>query len=373
MVSRTSNSLKYSLRFIPKWTRLSLRTYFNSNRNTKRAFRRILSARAARFFKGQRKNPSTLQIMDNLQCQGHCTGCLFRRFSHRQKNLDQKTMEHLLTQAEDLGITTVYLLGADILLREDSQEYLEMLGRHRSMLFLLFTEGHGLNEEAMDKIEGFGNIMVIFSLDGPEEETNQRKGPGSFAEILRGMTGLRQKRVPFGISTMVSNQNYSRVIHDEYTDFLERQGAFFLVYIPYCDPTDSENILSLDEMLFQQIFPWTIKQNRRNRRLIIMDMLGVEENLTGCPAGSEILSVYHDGTVTPCFALPFGDPDSNIKTKSLASIINEDRLCAYIAEQRKKKKLKCLFAHPAPLSNYSNKDQLKRLSEELWDKAKIQE
>jgi hypothetical protein len=74
-----------------------------------------------------------------------------------------------------------------------------------------------------------------------------------------------------------------------------------------------------------------------------MDMLGIEENLTSCPAASNLFCVYHDGTMTPCFAVPAGMSASNINSGAMAELFFSDPLFRRIREEsRRRSPMKCL-------------------------------
>jgi MoaA/NifB/PqqE/SkfB family radical SAM enzyme len=84
--------------------------------------------------------------------------------------------------------------------------------------------------------------------------------------------------------------------------------------------------------------------NRQVRRLVVLDLLGIEQHLTSCPAGVYGVTVYHDGTVTPCPAAQFGRRDANVYTRSLEDIFIHDPLYAAMrALHAQGKPVHCLF------------------------------
>jgi MoaA/NifB/PqqE/SkfB family radical SAM enzyme len=78
---------------------------------------------------------------------------------------------------------------------------------------------------------------------------------------------------------------------------------------------------------------------------VVLDMLGIEQHLTACPAAVYGITVYHDGTVTPCPAATFGDAEGNVKLHSLEDIFVTGRLYGEIRalHERTQGNLHCLF------------------------------
>jgi MoaA/NifB/PqqE/SkfB family radical SAM enzyme len=59
---------------------------------------------------------------------------------------------------------------------------------------------------------------------------------------------------------------------------------------------------------------------------VVLDLLGIEQHLTACPAAVYSITIFHDGTVTPCPAATFGDVQGNVRERSLEEIFVRGRL-----------------------------------------------
>jgi MoaA/NifB/PqqE/SkfB family radical SAM enzyme len=333
-----THSYSTGLRFLwhmgPPLLRMSLRGLFGLNRHMLwtllgiqlwRAWR--WPARLLRRLRDGMPMPVTLQVVDDIRCGARCTHCLFTAFTVRGAGLSLDELSDLLDQAQALDIGHVYLMGADPFHRADPDGYIAMLARHRRQVFYLFSEGQRIEDRHLDAIQRAGNIVPMLNIDGLEAATEARKGGGSWARVSALLERLRRRRVPWFVTTMVSTANYEHVTSDAYLDHLDAMGAWIVAYLPYT-PVDAQAEASLvmsDEQR-AALFQRSLRLNGWRRRLVVMDMLGIEQQLTSCPAGTQTITVYHDGTVAPCAAIPIGHKGSNIRSKPLRELWLEDPL-----------------------------------------------
>jgi MoaA/NifB/PqqE/SkfB family radical SAM enzyme len=143
---------------------------------------------------------------------------------------------------------------------------------------------------------------------------------------------------------MVSTQNFEHVTSTAYVEHLAARGAWILAYLPYT-PVDAhaEADLVLSEEQLQELYRRSLRLNSWRRKLVVLDLLGIERELTACPAGLEAVTVYHDGTLAPCAALPLGHRASNVKERPLRELFLTDPLYVALRERRKNGQLHCLF------------------------------
>ncbi len=312
--------------------RLTLRGLFGLNRHMLWTLLGIWVWRSWRWLPRQLRRlqdgiamPVTLQVVDDIRCGARCTHCLFTAFSVRGEGLSLDELSDLLDQAAAMDIGHVYLMGADPFYRKDPDAYLAMLARHRRQIFYLFSEGQRIEDRHLDAIQRAGNIVPMLNIDGLEDATNARKGPGSWERVSSLLERLRDRRIPWFVTTMVSTANYEHVTSDAYLDHLDAMGAWVVAYLPYT-PVDAhaEDALVMSDAQRAELFQRSMALNGWSRRLVVMDMLGIEQELTSCPAGTQTITVYHDGTIAPCAAIPIGHRGSNIRNKPLRQLWLED-------------------------------------------------
>ncbi len=357
-----ATDLRFYRTFGPALLRASLWLLLRMGWPTRRALTRIMFWRwlrwlplAIRQWRLGTRLPVTLQIIDDIGCKAGCDNCLFTAFTPREQRLSLQELDRVLDQAWQMGITNIYLLGADPFYRDDLADFLAVLERHPRQLFLLFTEGKRVTLPALERIRRAGHIVPVFNVDGLKEATDRRKGQGSWATLEALLQQLRRQRVIFGVSTMVSTQNLAEVSSSEFALALEARGAAFLAYVPYT-PVDlaQERALVLDGDRRATLYERSLALTRQASSMVVFDLLGIEQQLTSCPAALYTMTVFHDGTVTPCLAIPAGRRESNVRQRHLQDIFLNDPLYKALRQRHvrqqeqnrvtgRRDKLHCLF------------------------------
>ena len=360
-----STNLRFFKALAPALAMLSLRGLFSLNFHALLAVARIALWRVwrapVRLLRRLRQGPGpvTLQVVDDIRCGAHCTNCLFSAFQVRGDGLTLDELDRLFREAHQMDITHVYLMGADPFYRADPESYLALLARHRLQVFYLFSEGKRLSPHLLQQVRRAGNIVLMLNIDGLAEATNRRKGEGSWPVVEDLLERLRAARVPWFVTTMVSTANYDEVTSEAYVEYLSSRGCWVLAYLPYT-PVDlhQEAHLVMSDAQREALYHRSLELNHWRRKLVVLDMLGIEQYLTSCPAGVYTITVYHDGTVAPCAAIPIGHRQSNIRDLSLSHIYRSDPLYRALRELRRQRRragepLHCLFYGDARfLSDY---------------------
>jgi len=333
IVRQYSMDSRYLRSLGPVLWRMFLRT-FTVNRHALASMLRIPLRRAWRFLpmrlRARRdgvRMPVTLQVVDDIACRAGCSHCTFNGFAVKGPRLSIADLDRLFDQALAIDVTNVYLMGADPFYREDADAFLDVLARHRWQTFFLFTEGKRVSEAHVARIRRAGNIVPVLNIDGRREATDRRKGDGSFEVVDALLARLHAERIPWFVTTMVSAENHDEVTSLSYLQWLEDRGAWLVAYVPYV-PVDAraERALVLDEVRREGLYDRTVLLNRQLRRTAVMDLLGLEQRLTACPAGVYSMTVWHDGTVTPCPAVAVGHADSNVRRRDLRDLFLHDPL-----------------------------------------------
>jgi MoaA/NifB/PqqE/SkfB family radical SAM enzyme len=352
-----THSYSAGLRFLrtmgPPLVRLSLRGLLGLNRHMLWTLVGIALWRAWRWLPRQLRRrrdglpmPVTLQVVDDIRCGARCTHCLFTAYTVRGAGLSTVELGNLLDQASEMDIGHVYLMGADPFHRRDPDAYIAMLARNRRQIFYLFSEGQRIEERHLDAIQRAGNIVPMLNIDGLEAATEARKGPGAWARVSALLDRLQARRIPWFVTTMVSTENFDHVTSEAYVQHLADRGAWVLAYLPYT-PVDAhaEDALVLSEAQRDELYERSLALNGWRRKLVVMDMLGMEQKLTSCPAGLQTMTVYHDGTVAPCAAIPIGHRGSNVRSVPLRRLWLEDPLYNALRELNagRSEPLHCLY------------------------------
>jgi sulfatase maturation enzyme AslB (radical SAM superfamily) len=109
------------------------------------------------------------------RCNLHCTGCYAHEFHGADRDeMDDPTIESIVKQASDLGISVVLLAGGEPFLRKD--ELLRLAANNPSLLFLIFTNGLMITDQIAGMLTRRRNIVPVVSLEGDSAQTDTRRG-----------------------------------------------------------------------------------------------------------------------------------------------------------------------------------------------------
>lgn len=389
---RYSSNAAYLAALAPSLLKLTLRGLVTLNHHALWAAIRVSLHRTLRWipsllsrWRSGLEEPQVMQVVDDIQCKAGCTHCVFSSFRVRGPGLSHEELGLLFDQAADMGVSYVYLIGADPFYRPQASAFLKLLASRRRQIFYLFTEGLRFGDDHLAQIRAAGNIIPVLNIDGLRESTDRRKGEGSFT-ILEGLLKrLREARIPWFVSTMISTENQDEVTSASFVDWLGAHGAWLLAFVPYtpADPrAEAALVLSREER--RALFARAMALNRGRWNPVVLDLIGIEERLTSCPSAHYAITVFHEGTVTPCVALPLGHKESNIRERPLREIYREDPLYRAIRARRKQihdagGEAHCMvFTDPSFIAEYlqKNREQMVLLAPsmaELAESGKVAE
>lgn len=104
---------------------------------------------------------------------------------------------------------------------------------HPDCEFLSFSNGTLFDEEFCDEILRVKNFVPAFSLEGSEEANDGRRGEGIYQKVMHAMKLLKDRGLPFGVSTCYTGMNVDSVSSEEYFDKLIDCGALFAWFFHY--------------------------------------------------------------------------------------------------------------------------------------------
>jgi len=107
----------------------------------------------------------------------------------------------------------------------------------------------------------------------------------------------------------------------------------FLALLPYTQTTnDNQSNQEIKATQRMEVFHSSIEFMSLKGSYPVFDLLGMESFITSCPAAQYSIAVFHDGTVTPCFAIPAGV--SSIREKPLSEILKYDAFLSAVRKHR---------------------------------------
>ena len=255
--------------------------------------------------------PLFVLVSPGKRCNLHCTGCYACSDSQSAAKLDWDTFDRILLEKEKLwnSYFTVISGGEPFLWEDNGLDLLDMIQRHPMQYFLVYTNSTLITKSVAKEMAKLGNVTPAISVEGFEEQTDQRRGKGMHKRILQAMENLREAGVPFGISTTATRENAELVTSEEFADFyFEQQGATYgwlFQYMPIGRKHTLDLMVTPQQRLEMLRRTW---RTVRERKIFIADFWNSGTASSGCICAGRSGGYFYvnwDGTVTPCAFVPY--------------------------------------------------------------------
>ncbi len=180
--------------------------------------------------------------------------------------------------------------------------------------FDILTNGCFIHEDILGDLKSLKKLRRIqLSLEGSSPHINdQIRGSGSFQKALDAIRLL--KKNDFQIAVMMTISNFNKDEFDPVIDLLEKEGVDTFAaerFIPEGKGAGLEDqFLSSVQLkqIFTKIYTRALKQKKPRILLYrpLFSLLNGHDPTVGamCSAGTNALTIMHDGTILPCRRLP---------------------------------------------------------------------
>ncbi|HHX10914.1 MAG TPA: radical SAM protein [Firmicutes bacterium] len=298
--------------------------------------------------------PWAILIDPTGRCNLRCTGCWAAEYD-RSQDMDYETLDGVMTEAEDMGINFFVISGGEPTLRMN--DLLALARSHYESVFHIFSNGTLITKDVAGRCAEVGNITFAISLEGFEEQTDARRGKGTFKKVMEAMDNLREAGVPFGFSGTYTRENTETLGSDEWIDLMVDKGCllgWLFTYVPVGGDSDLELMATPEQRLFmlQQVRKW-----REEKPIFVADFWNDGPFTQGCIAGGRnYLHINATGDVEPCAFVHYANV--NIKHCSLAEALKSPLLLAF----QKNQPFNSNHMRPCPIID--NPEMLERMVEE---------
>ena len=269
--------------------------------------------------------PWAILLDPTSSCNLHCTGCWAAEYGNKL-NLTFDEIDGIIRQGKELGVYMYIYTGGEPLVRK--KDLIALCEKHSDCQFLAFTNATLIDDAFADDMLRVRNFMPAISLEGFESATDGRRGDGVYRKVVRAMSILREKRLPFGISACYTSQNLDSISSDEFIDQLVEWGARFIWYFHYM-PVGNDAVPALlpNPQQREQMYH-RIRAIRATKPIFAMDFQNDGEYVGGCIAGGRrYLHINANGDVDPCVFIHYSD--SNIREKTLLECLQGPIFMAY--------------------------------------------
>lgn len=312
IVTMFKDALRFSLNF-PRYFPFLLSTIGNQRRAV---------VKREKFESQGLHVPPFLIFSITHRCNLQCKGCYAHAFNPKGgQELSDKKMAEIIDEASALGISIILIAGGEPMVRP---ELFQIMGNHPEIIFPVFTNGTLLNEEKIQLIRKYKNIIPVISIEGHLIETDTRRGTGIYGKILQSMKLLKANKIIFGSSITLTQKNFDIVTSEAFAQELILQGAKVVFYIDYVPIQENTENLVLTEVQARKVPLLTVEYQKKFPALFI-GFPGDEENLGGClSAGRGFLHISPEGRIEPCPFAPYSD--MNLQEKSLKEALQSKLL-----------------------------------------------
>jgi len=269
--------------------------------------------------------PWAILLDPTSACNLHCTGCWAAEYGNKL-NLSLDEIDDIIRQGKELGVYMYIYTGGEPLVRK--KDLIALCEKHSDCQFLSFTNATLIDEAFADEMLRVKNFMPAISLEGFEMATDGRRGQGVYQKVLKAMSLLQERRLPFGISACYTSQNLDSISSDEFMDHIVELGAKFIWYFHYMPVGNDAAVELLPNPEQRTQMYHRVREIRATKPIFAMDFQNDGEYVGGCIAGGRrYLHINANGDVDPCVFIHYSD--SNIREKTLLECLQGPIFMAY--------------------------------------------
>ena len=312
--------------------------------------------------------PTVLVVSVTMACNYDCLGC-YSRGRPDNGELSKAELTGLFNEAQNMGLLAAVLTGGEPLMRDD---LLDVVRKHQQILFIMITNGSLMTPEKAAAIGRMRNLVVLVSIEGSCDCTDERRGDGAHQAVLEAMAMLREADAFFGFAATNNTQNSGYLGSDEFIDNMIEQGCsagLITEYVPCGQKPRSEWVL---KTMQREQFRQRILEMRSVKPIVLVqfpqDEYGEANICSG--AGRVSLHINSQGGIEPCPFVPLscdnirqGGLMAAIKSSFLASIRSKPNL---LARDRLACSLYEHFSEVEALLGHSKPEAVRSIGQESW-------
>ena len=246
-------------------------------------------------------------------CNLRCLGCWAAEYGNKM-NMSYETLDSIITQGKALGTYMYIYSGGEPMMRK--KDIIRLCEAHPDCCFLSFTNGTLIDEEFASEMLRVKNFIPAISIEGFEDETDARRGKGTYQKVIAAMDILKRNKLLYGISCCYTSANYRSIGSEAFVDSMIDMGAKFAWFFTYI-PVGTHALPSLIATAAQREFMYhQLRKMRKEKPIFTMDFWNDGEFVDGCIAGGRCyLHINANGDIEPCAFIHYSD--SNIHDTTL--------------------------------------------------------
>ncbi len=255
--------------------------------------------------------PNLIVLSPTKACNLKCKGCYSSSKPSTNNKLDYDVVDRIVSEAHDiLGNRFITISGGEpFLYHSKGKTLFDIWEKYNDIYFQVYTNGTLITDEVAKKLAKLGNVTPAISVEGYEEETDWRRGEGTFQKILESFANLRKAGVPFGISVTSTNRNAEILLEDGFYDYyFQKEGATYMwqfQLMPIGRASSGSMMLSPEQRM-ALYSKWRDIITRKN--YFVADFWNSGVVSEGCIAygkGGGYFYINWDGNIMPCVFVPY--------------------------------------------------------------------
>jgi len=256
--------------------------------------------------------PTFIVFSPTQKCNLRCIGCYAASGTDTPATVPYPFVDRVISEVHDLfGGRFITISGGEpFIYKSEGKTLLDIYKKYEDMFFLVYTNGTVINEEIAKRLAETANVTPAISVEGFENETDQRRGAGTFKKILSAFEHLRKVGVPFGISVTATSKNIDVLLGDEFYDcYFEKHGACYMwefQMMPIGRGKDELDLMVNPEKRLALYRKW--EKLLSEKKYCLADFWNSGVLARGCIAygrsGGYAYVDWH-GNVTPCAFIPY--------------------------------------------------------------------
>lgn len=259
--------------------------------------------------------PGFIVISPLAACNLRCIGCYAGAYGNREPHLTYADMERLLDEVRGWGSRFTVISGGEPTMfwrrfPGEQRGLRDLFAQYDDILFLMYTNGTLIDEEMAADMAELGNVSPGISLEGFREDTDARRGEGTFDKVVAAMDALRQNRALFGASVTYTSRNVETVASDEFLEMLIDLGciyAWYFMYVPVGRDPDLSLMVTPEQRRHMCETTW---RWMNTRPIFVADFWNSGALTHGCIAAGRsagYLHVTHRGDICPCVFMMYSN------------------------------------------------------------------
>jgi MoaA/NifB/PqqE/SkfB family radical SAM enzyme len=285
--------------------------------------------------------PRDLLIDPTSACNLQCLGCWAADYK-KNSNLSYETLDRVLTEARSLGVIDILMTGGEPLMRK--HDVIRLAEKHRKLTFGVFTNGTLIDEAFADEMVRLGNVNMFISIEGFREQTDFRRGAGTYDKVMKAMDILHERDIGFGFSVCYHSKNYDEVSSDEFLDFMQQKGAWLgwlFNYLPIGSDADVSLCCTAEQ---RALVMKRIDAYFKKNKFTLIDLMNSGHKAYGCVGGGNSFAhINANGDLEPCAFFHYAD--RNIHDMSLLEAFRSP----FFKKMRSEKPFSSNMLRPCPL------------------------